>query len=206
MPDVPQPMPKRRGRPPAGGREAILDATLELLRERGLSRLTTREVAERAGVSEASVYYHYTDKGGLLRAVFAAGLAPLRAFHEQGLGEGDARTVMERVARALERFLDLVLPVIMAAQSDAELRASLAAYMKDEDLGPHRGVLALGRFFAAEQAAGRMRGGVDPDAAALLLIGACFMRASQRQILGPGTPSLPSLDEIVATLDTLLEG
>jgi hypothetical protein len=31
------------------------------------------------------------------------------------------------------------------------------------------------------------------------------MRASQRQIMGKGTRSLPSLDEVVTTLDTLLE-
>jgi AcrR family transcriptional regulator len=203
--DLSQPNPKRRGRPPAGGREAIIGATLDLLRERGIARLTTREVAERAGVSEASVYYHYTDKAGLLRAVFAAGLEPLQQFHAQGLGEGDARSVMDRMAHALERFLDLVLPVIMAAQSDAELRASLAVYMKDENLGPHRGVQALGRLIAAEQAAGRMRAGADPEAAALLLVGACFMRVAQRHILGKGTRTLPSLDDVVATLDGLLE-
>jgi AcrR family transcriptional regulator len=207
MPDRPDadPTPKRRGRPPAGGREAILDATLVLLRERGVARLTTREVAERAGVSEASVYYHYTDKPGLLRAVFAAGVAPLRTLNERGLGEGSPREVMARLARAIEQFLDLVLPVIMAAQSDAELRDMLAAYMKEQDLGPHRGVAALGRFIAAEQAAGRMRAGIDPKATAALLIGACFMRASQRQIMGANTRSLPSLDDVVTSLDGLLE-
>jgi AcrR family transcriptional regulator len=205
MPDADASTPKRRGRPPAGGREAILDATLALLRERGVARLTTREVAQRAGVSEASVYYHYGDKPGLLSAVFAAGLAPLRTLNDRGLGEGTSREVMGRLAQAIERFLDLVLPVLMAAQSDAELRTALAAYMKDEDLGPHRGVQALGRFIADQQRAGRMRDDVDPAAAAVLLVGACFLRASQRQIMGKGTRSLPSLDEAVGALDALLE-
>jgi AcrR family transcriptional regulator len=205
MPDPDAPIPKRRGRPPAGGREAILDATLELLRERGVARLTTREVAQRAGVSEASVYYHYIDKTGLLRAVFEAGVAPLRTLSLRGLGEGSPRDVMGALAAAIERFLDQTLPVIMAAQSDAELRTSLAAYMKEEDLGPHRGVQLLGAFIAAEQQAGRMRGGVDPAGAAVLLVGACFLRSSQRIIMGKGTRSLPSLDDVVATLDALLE-
>jgi AcrR family transcriptional regulator len=208
MPDdpTPSPPPKRRGRPPAGGREAILDATLALLRERGVARLTTREVAERAGVSEASVYYHYTDKPGLLQAVFEHGLEPLQAFGQRGAGEdeGDAGDVMARLARAIEQSLDVVLPVLMAAQSDVELRDALADYMKAQNLGPHRGIELLARRIATEQQAGRMRDDVDPASAAILLVGAAYLRSSQRQIMGKNLRPLPSLEGIVSTLETLL--
>jgi AcrR family transcriptional regulator len=57
--------PRRRGRPSSGGREAILDAALALVREEGIARLTSRAVAARAGVSDASVYYHFKDRRGL---------------------------------------------------------------------------------------------------------------------------------------------
>src|SRR6478672_5041509 len=103
--------PRRRGRPPAGGREAILAATLELVREQGVGRLTTREGA---GVSEASVYYHYTDKAGLMKAVFESGLEPLRAFGDRGVPEGDRTDVLAAFGRALESFLDQALPVLFA--------------------------------------------------------------------------------------------
>ena len=85
--------PKRRGRPPAGGREAILAAALDVIRERGIARLTAREVAGLAGVSEASVFYHYKDRAGLLEAVFEEGLRSLRALAEGGVatGHGPAR-------------------------------------------------------------------------------------------------------------------
>src|SRR5215470_17167628 len=122
-------VPRRRGRPPSGGREAILEATLALLRERGVARLTTRDVAERAGVSEASVYYHYTDKAGLLRAVFEAGLQPLQALaYDEGAS-------LSELGQGLERFLDQSLLVIMAAQSDVALRDELAAFLVANDLG-----------------------------------------------------------------------
>src|SRR3954454_9702169 len=137
--------PPRRGRPPSGGREAILAATLALLRERGIARLTTRDVAERAGVSEASVYYHYTDKAGLLRAVFAAGLPPLQALDVTG------PTALLTLGTELERFLEQALPVMMAAQSDAALRDELSRYLAENDLGPHRGVSGAG---AGARAAG----------------------------------------------------
>jgi hypothetical protein len=93
----------------------------------------------------------------------------------------------------------------MAAQSDVELRDRLANYMKAQNLGPHRGVEALAQRIAVEQEAGRMRADVDPASAAILLVGACYLRSSQRQIMGKNLRPLPPLDGIVATLDTLLK-
>jgi PhnB protein len=180
--------PRRRGRPPSGGREAILEATLALLRERGVARLTTRDVAERAGVSEASVYYHYTDKAGLLRAVFEAGLPPLEALDPAG------DTPLLTLGQALERFLDQALTVMMAAQSDTELREEMAAFLAANDLGPHRGLRALAPRLPDP----------DPEAAALLFTSTCFMRAAQRQIMGKANVPLPSLERSVAVFERLL--
>ncbi|MDQ2759848.1 MAG: TetR/AcrR family transcriptional regulator [Actinomycetota bacterium] len=197
--------PKRRGRPPSGGREAILDATLELLRERGVASVTSREVAQRAGVSDASVYYHYTDKAGLLRAVFESGLQPLQALDERGITRGDRHETLISLAQAIEQFLNQALPVVMAAQSDAELRDDLAAYMAEHDLGPHRGVQTLGAYLIAEQVAGRIAANADAETIAFLLVAACFLRAAQRQIMGHAhAEPLPTLEQTIATLDALL--
>src|SRR5258708_5401887 len=179
-------VPKRRGRPPSGGREAILAATLQLLREQGVARFTTREVAARAQVSEASIFYHYGDRAGLLQAVFAEGLRPLEALNNRGFDTVDARDVLDTVAHAIEHFLDQTLPVIMAAQADVELRDALAAYMIEHDLGPHRGVRAVADILAVEQRAGRVADDVDVEAAALLLVSTCFLRPSQRLVPPPG--------------------
>ena len=84
----PSQAPRRRGRPSAGGREAILEAALTLLRERGIARVTSREVAALAGVSEASVFYHYKDRAGLLQAVFEQGLQPLSDLAKRGMLSG----------------------------------------------------------------------------------------------------------------------
>lgn len=196
--------PKRRGRPPAGGREAILAAALQVIRERGIGRLTAREVASLAGVSEASVFYHYKDRFGLLQAVFEESLRPLKALAEGGVEPGtDPRTVLSLYGHTLEDFLDGVLPVIAAAQSDAELRDSMATYMAEDDLGPHRGVRAIGDYLAAEQAAGRLRADADPHAVAMMFIGACYTRSSQRQMPMPNA-KLPPLEDVVEAMVTLL--
>ena len=196
--------PKRRGRPPAGGREAILAAALQVIRERGIARLTAREVASLAGVSEASVFYHYKDRFGLLQAVFEESLRPLKALAEGGVEPGtDPRTVLSLYGHTLEDFLDGVLPVIAAAQSDAELRDSMATYMAEDDLGPHRGVRAIGDYLAAEQAAGRARAGIDPYAIGMMFIGACYTRSSQRQMPMPNT-KLPPLEDVIEAMVALL--
>ncbi len=191
--------PRRRGRPPSGGREAIREATLALLRERGVARLTTRDVAERAGVSEASVYYHYTDKAGLLRAVFEAGLERLQSATVNGDG------TLLAFGQELERFLEQALPVMTAAQSDAELRDSLAAHMVANDLGPHRGVQTLGAHLAAGQRAGTVRKDLDPQAAAMLFVSSCLLRVAQRQFVGRAdAPPVPSLERTVAQFEALI--
>ena len=63
---------RRPGRPAGGqpgeGQEALLQAARELMVEKGLPRLTVREVAERAGVKPALVNYYFGGKQGLLRA------------------------------------------------------------------------------------------------------------------------------------------
>jgi AcrR family transcriptional regulator len=196
--------PRRRGRPSAGGREAILAAALTLLRERGIARVTSREVAARAGVSEASVFYHYKDRAGLLQAVFEQGLQPLRALALGGPLTGtDLHDVLTVLGSTVEEFLDQALPVMAAAQSDAALRDALAAYITEEDLGPHRGVQALGDYLAAEQAAGRVRAGVDARAVAMMFVGSCYTRASQRQMPGQGH-ELPALEDIVRATEELV--
>lgn len=208
MPDSPAAGPSgapRRGRPPSGGRAAILAATLELLRERGASRLTTREVAARAGVSEGSVFYHFTDRSGLLTAVIEDGLQALQAVHAGDVPAADLRGRLDQFAANIEGFLDQALVVMIAAQSDSELRAALAGYLTDNDLGPHRGVQALTAYLRGEQEAGAVRDDIDASAVAFYVVSSCFLRVSQRQMIGAAYgPDLPRRDQLTDTLSTLL--
>ncbi|HXY95243.1 MAG TPA: helix-turn-helix domain-containing protein, partial [Acidimicrobiia bacterium] len=50
-------------------RKALLDAAEELLIVKGASGITTRKVAERAGVNQALVHYHFGTIEDLLVAV-----------------------------------------------------------------------------------------------------------------------------------------
>jgi AcrR family transcriptional regulator len=69
-------MPRPKQRTPEL-RDQLLKVAVATLNEEGLSGLTTRGVAERAGTSVPAVYELFQDKRGLLRAVFFEGFAML---------------------------------------------------------------------------------------------------------------------------------
>lgn len=198
----------RRGRPPAIGRHEVLAAALGVLRDRGVARLTTREVAARAGVSEGSIFYHFTDRRGLLTAVFDEALRPLLAFRAEmdpaaATGVDDVRTVLLRYAEAMRTFLGDELELLMAAHGDAALREEVGAVVAAHDLGPHRGVAALTRYFDGLRAAGLVGDDVDTEAVAYLMVSVTFLRSAQPRMFGHdrGAPTLPAvIDRIVAML------
>jgi AcrR family transcriptional regulator len=63
----------------AGLRQSLVDASLELLAERGPPAVTLREVARRAGVSHSAPYRHFSNRSALLAAAAARCLAELGA-------------------------------------------------------------------------------------------------------------------------------
>lgn len=49
----------------------ILDAALALFNERGVGTVSTRAIAERAGLSSGNLHYHYANKEAIVRALLA---------------------------------------------------------------------------------------------------------------------------------------
>lgn len=78
----------RKGYHHGGLREAMVDATVELIAERGLHGFSISEAARRVGVTSAAPYRHFADRDELLAAaaIRAAGFltAALRATPEGG--------------------------------------------------------------------------------------------------------------------------
>lgn len=69
----------------AATQERILAAATELFLERGYEKTTVSDVAERGGVSRATVFWHFSDKGGLFREAFYRLLAPFRESIDRDL-------------------------------------------------------------------------------------------------------------------------
>src|SRR5262245_54543000 len=124
---------RTRGRPRTGVREAVIASAQQVLAESGVARLSTKEIAARAGVAESSIFYHFGDRMGLLQAVIQQALRPLKellAEHEPARS-ADPRTNLQTVLATLEDFFAAAVPVMAAIQSDAELRASYQQRSRD---------------------------------------------------------------------------
>lgn len=192
---------RKRGRPPSGVRDAILAATLQLIGEGGLQQATTKNIAQRAGASEASIHYHFGGKAGLLEAVVVAALEPLEDLPPAQAGTGSVAQDLVELVRAIERFFDKIVPVVSAIQSDPELRRSFNERLAAHDRGPHRGVRLVEAHLQAAQEEGLVPPDTDLTAAALMLVGSSMLRAWQKRLLVPGrTTPLPTLERAVATI------
>jgi AcrR family transcriptional regulator len=201
---------RKRGRPPEGVREAIIETTLALIAERGVAKLTTKEIAGVAGVSEASIYYHFEDKPALVEAVILDGiLAPFQSFTRgfpERAAERPVGVALLDFATALSAFWERILPLLSAVQSDADLRSRFRKRVNALDLGPHRGVRLIGGYLRSQQNAGRVRRDVDPEKTAMLICGACYLLGFQKHMLGPDArrklPALRATIEHMAALVT----
>ncbi|MGW4070506.1 TetR/AcrR family transcriptional regulator [Nocardia grenadensis] len=75
---MPNPAPRKRGRPVRLDRETILAATDRMLTADGAKTFSMRRLADRLGVSTAAIYHHFPTKGALLFAVLNARADELR--------------------------------------------------------------------------------------------------------------------------------
>lgn len=92
-------------------RRRILDATVELLAERGYTGTSTRQIAARAGVSEASIFKYYPSKDNLLMTIVTETIDEIydysmgevvpeinRRFHDAPVEDAMRSAIAERLA------------------------------------------------------------------------------------------------------------
>ncbi|MCW2958631.1 MAG: TetR family transcriptional regulator [Solirubrobacterales bacterium] len=99
MADTPQPAPRRqqRGRE---RRDAIIQATVSILREEGLEGVTHRRVADAAGVPLAATTYYFSSKEQLMEAAMSRLIqreAELLDEIARGVAEGGSLTAEEGI-------------------------------------------------------------------------------------------------------------
>lgn len=106
MPDPVKAGRRRSGAPSKGDlRELkLLEVLEDLLAEKTFDALTTNDIAERAGLSRASVYFYFSSKQEALVALFARNVEALRA--KSRAAADDPAPPREAIATALQRTRD----------------------------------------------------------------------------------------------------
>ena len=155
---------------------ALIRATTELVAEAGYHGATTKAIAERAGVSEGTIYRHFPDKKALFAAAVLAGQRGVTEWMEQLPGRAGSAPLAELVTETLmqlSRLREAVLPLEEASPhvlrpprdlSPAELVDALR-----QAGGPPQ---LLADFFAAEQSLGRVHSDLDPARTAVMVLAA----------------------------------
>ena len=161
--------PERRAR--------ILDAASAVFAERGFEGARVDDIAARAGVNKAMLYYHVGDKTALYSAVLLRNFGRVRVALDEALASGGtARQRLEAVITAVTRMVQRHPdhPRMMLREI-----ASGAASLEPEVLAAMLEVVGVVRALIAEgTAAGEFRT-IDPVLTHLTLVGAVvFLNAS----------------------------
>ena len=152
------------GRPrSAKAQKAILDATLELLAETGMSGLTVEGVAARARVGKATIYRRWSSKLPLV--VDALSTLPQLQIPATGTLRGDLRQILGDLARILRSSVGRVLPHLAGERaSDPAVHEVFSRYV----VARRRPLVAVVRRGIER---GELPAGVDPEAATDLFVG-----------------------------------
>lgn len=99
-------------------REALLDATRELLSEGGFDALTMAAVADRAGVSRRSVYLHFSTRAELVTALFGrlSETEDIATSLRRVWDSPNAVSALAEWGHHLARIHSRILPVMQAAE------------------------------------------------------------------------------------------
>jgi AcrR family transcriptional regulator len=137
--------------------ETIIDAARQVFLERGI-QATTAEVAERAGVSEGSVFKRFKSKPELFRAAMGDRLAEpafLKGLGER-VGQGELRDNLFGLGMEVIRFFRELMPLMMMAWSNPAPNG-LPSMIAGPNPPPVRALKQISGYFEAEMRAGRVR-------------------------------------------------
>jgi len=175
---------------PSPARQRILDAALALIRERGIGRVTTKEIALAAGAAEGSLFKNFGDKMGLLTELLSQDLPENLAWRavpaEAPPGRGDlAAALVLFMERAID-FYAAALPLVAGSFADRELLRRQQERNRERGTGPQLALQASADYLRGWQESGHLDAAADPYAMAVALCGAALMYAWTDQLAGAG--------------------
>ncbi len=185
--------------------EELLDIALDLARDSGIAGLTVRNLASRAGFTEAALYRHFPSKQALLVALMGW-------IEQRFLPEAEA-IAADRDRPARERLLDVVglhvrtvleidgLPILLLAEASSTSDRALLERIR----GTVGGYLAVLEDLLAEIPEPQ-RHGRTPGELALVLLGLSAATAIRHRLLPDPRLERAAAEELPALLLSRLTG
>jgi AcrR family transcriptional regulator len=150
--------------------EAIVDAALELLRERGFGAMTVEAVAARAEVGKPAIYRRFPDKAALVAAAIRTQLPQMEVV-DFGDTQAELRNAMdEGFPPDAPAYVRLIGGLI----AEEERHPELIAAFRETILLPRREIVMT--LIRRGQERGDLRRDVDPETALDALAGPLLAR------------------------------
>jgi AcrR family transcriptional regulator len=175
---------------PTPARQRILDAALALIRERGIGRVTTKEIALAAGAAEGSLFKNFGDKMGLLTELLTQELPENRAWRavpaEAPPGRGDLTAALVLFMERAIDFYAAALPLVAGSFADRELLRRQQERNRERGTGPQLALETAAGYLRGWQESGHLDAAADPYAIAVALCGGALMCAWIDRLAGAG--------------------
>jgi AcrR family transcriptional regulator len=188
-------------------RTRILEAASQLLRDKGISGTTTREIARAAGLSDAAIYSHFKSRGELLSALIPASLVDYKGSAEAFLkrvGQGTVKGNLKFLMNLARDYFRDASPKIALVLVEPELFNDPCG----RPIPPGTSVKAqtfMADYIRAEQRMGRINEGADAAAIGTILLATAFYEGFTAGLLGTAfTAQRPSSAEEI--IDALIVG
>lgn len=140
-------------------REAIQDATVTLVAERGLRSVTMSEIAERTGIGRATLYKYFPDVESILRAWHERQIqSHLQELVEASEGATDP---LDRLTAVLNSYA--LIAYSSRGHRDTELAALVHSHQEGHSHAEQQLRRLVRRLMDDAAAAGAIRDDVSPD-------------------------------------------
>ena len=164
--------PRPRGRPRrAAAGKAIIDATLELLAERGFQATTIDAIADKAGVGRNTIYRRWPGKEELIADALAALTADLEVHESDDVYSYLLSWIRDLARVFADPFFGRILPVVLG---ELQRNPAFVEVYSERVVQPRRTALIELLTDAIDR--GELRRDADVEQIVDLLVGAPFVR------------------------------
>lgn len=180
-------------------RARLIEVATRLFQEHGTDHVTVRRIAAAAKIEAGSIYYHFSSRDEILRAVLERGVGGAREEVMAAIAEAGAdSSALVRLRAALGAHLKYTLRHHFSSRLKAIRR--LPKRLRDHHMQQERDYAAIfAKLLREAQREDLLRGGFDPSVVRMLVMGALTWVAEWYDPKGPLSPD-EIADELMGVL------